>query len=135
MRLINQVKCSSILRRKSNEELYAVVACQMEQGIKNHPLWLKSIEDAKGNKELRNKLTKFKGVITKRQFVDNDYGAVAYRVEYIKLYETVSDKLGKVLRESYSKVTKKDSNTWLLFLRRYFSQAFLRSISEMFSEN
>ncbi|PKG79873.1 hypothetical protein CXF80_17030 [Shewanella sp. Actino-trap-3] len=53
------------------------------------------------NDELRNKLTEFKDVATKSQLANNEFDAGAYRVEYINLYEKISDKLGRVLRESY----------------------------------
>lgn len=53
------------------------------------------------NDELRNKLTEFKGVVAKSQLADNEYDAGAYYMEYINLYEEVSDNLGRVLRESY----------------------------------
>jgi hypothetical protein len=53
------------------------------------------------NDELRNKLTEFKDAVTKCQLANSEYDSAAYHVDYMSLYEKVSDKLGKVLRESY----------------------------------
>ncbi|MGF1878097.1 hypothetical protein L4D77_22655 [Photobacterium frigidiphilum] len=53
------------------------------------------------NDELRSNLSSFKSISTKCQMAKDEYEAGAYYLEYVELYEKVSEQLGEVLRSSY----------------------------------
>lgn len=51
MSIFSRNKPSKIAQRKIDEHLYAIVAEEMESGIRKNGLWLKALELADGNKE------------------------------------------------------------------------------------
>lgn len=51
MSLLYKLKSKSVINRKYEEDLYAVVASEMAEGILNSALWLKAYEVAEGNSE------------------------------------------------------------------------------------
>jgi phosphoribosylaminoimidazole-succinocarboxamide synthase len=53
------------------------------------------------NDELRNQLSELKAAVTKNQLARNENDAEMFYAEFMKLDEKVSEKLGKVLRDSY----------------------------------
>ncbi|AOW77114.1 hypothetical protein A3Q34_09750 [Colwellia sp. PAMC 20917] len=51
MSLFYKLKSKAVINRKHEEHLYALVASEMADGIRNSALWLKAIEAANGNSE------------------------------------------------------------------------------------
>ena len=51
MSIFSRNKPNKIAQRKIDEHLYALVAEEMESGIRSNGLWLKALELADGNKE------------------------------------------------------------------------------------
>lgn len=49
--MFSKFKSKNMEKRRNDEKLYAFVASEMEQGIRNDALWLKSLEQANGNTE------------------------------------------------------------------------------------
>ncbi len=49
--MFNKFKKMNIAQRKNDEDLYSIVAQEMESGVKNNGLWLKALEKAGGVKE------------------------------------------------------------------------------------
>jgi len=51
MSLFQKLKSKAVINRKHEENLYASVASEMAEGIRNSALWLKALEAANGNSE------------------------------------------------------------------------------------
>ena len=51
MSLFHKFKSKAVINRKHEEKLYALVASEMIEGIRNAALWLKALEAANGNSE------------------------------------------------------------------------------------
>jgi hypothetical protein len=51
MSLFHKFKSKAVINRKNEESLYALVASEMAEGIRNSALWLRALEEANGNSE------------------------------------------------------------------------------------
>lgn len=51
MSIINGLKSIGLERRRSEDALYSIVAQEVEQGIRYDGLWIKALEQARGNPE------------------------------------------------------------------------------------
>lgn len=51
MSLFHKFKSKAVINRKHDENLYALVASEMAEGVRNSALWLKALEEADGNSE------------------------------------------------------------------------------------
>jgi hypothetical protein len=96
MSLFHKFKYKAVINRKHEENLYALVASEMAEGIRNSALWLKALEEANGNSEKQiSEYIKLRVQSLKDDIhIFNSIPAeepISFEKAYLKLIEDVED--------------------------------------------